>query len=63
MRADQKMEGGDRKGLLQPGEEPIFTWFKDGKVFEPGEDFKVLFKDEEDTLALVFQHVKPEDAG
>ncbi len=25
--------------------------------------FKVLFKDEEDTLALVFQHINPEDAG
>jgi len=22
-----------------------------------------LFKDEEDTLALVFQHINPEDAG
>ena len=25
--------------------------------------FQVLFKDEEDTLALVFQHINPEDAG
>ena len=24
---------------------------------------QVLFKDEEDTLALVFQHINPEDAG
>ena len=23
----------------------------------------MLFKDEEDTLALVFQHINPEDAG
>ena len=40
-----------------------FTWFRDGKTFTPEERFKVMFKDEEDTLALVFQHVTPEDAG
>ncbi|ODM95048.1 Muscle M-line assembly protein unc-89 [Orchesella cincta] len=33
-------EGAERKGLLKPGEEPIFTWFKDGKTFEPGETSK-----------------------
>lgn len=31
--------------------------------FDPEERFKVLFGDDEDSLALVFQHVKPEDAG
>ncbi|XP_046395296.1 obscurin isoform X2 [Ischnura elegans] len=40
-----------------------FTWLRDGQPFDPEERFKVLFKDEEDSLALVFQHVKPEDAG
>ncbi|XP_066587325.1 obscurin isoform X2 [Prorops nasuta] len=51
------------EGLLAPGEEPQFTWLRDGQPFDPEERFKVLFKDNEDTLALVFQHVKPEDAG
>ncbi|KAG8233550.1 hypothetical protein J437_LFUL013762, partial [Ladona fulva] len=44
-------------------DKPTFTWFKDGHPFDPEERFKVLFKDDEDSLALVFQHVKPEDAG
>jgi len=48
---------------LKPGEEPTFTWFKSGQEFDPDDRFKVLFKDEEDTLALVFQHINPEDAG
>ncbi|XP_066993446.2 obscurin isoform X3 [Anabrus simplex] len=48
---------------LEPGEKPEFQWLRDGKPFDPEERFKVLFKDEEDSLALVFQHVKPEDAG
>ncbi|XP_049802567.1 obscurin isoform X3 [Schistocerca nitens] len=55
--------GLESAGLLQPGEEPKFTWLRDGKPFDPEERFNVLFKDEEDSLALVFQHVKPEDAG
>lgn len=42
---------------------PKFTWLKNGKPFNPEERFKVLFKDDEDSLALVFQNVKPEDAG
>ncbi|CAG0908344.1 unnamed protein product, partial [Darwinula stevensoni] len=49
--------------VLQPGEQPDFSWFKDGEEFDPGERFRVLLKDDEDSLALVFQHVKPEDAG
>ncbi|XP_069669104.1 obscurin isoform X4 [Periplaneta americana] len=49
--------------LLQPGEDAQFQWLRDGQPFDPEERFKVLFKDEEDSLALVFQHVKPEDAG
>ena len=48
---------------MNPGEEPTFTWFKSGQEFDPEDRFKVLFKDEEDTLALVFQHINPEDAG
>ena len=46
-----------------PGEKPEFTWYRDGAPYDPEERFKVDFKDEEDTLSLVFQHVKPEDAG
>ncbi|KAL0112250.1 hypothetical protein PUN28_011952 [Cardiocondyla obscurior] len=51
------------EGLLELGTEPRFIWMRDGQPFDPEERFKVLFKDNEDTLALVFQHVKPEDAG
>ncbi|XP_024880175.1 obscurin isoform X3 [Temnothorax curvispinosus] len=51
------------EGLLELGTEPRFIWMRDGQTFDPEERFKVLFKDNEDTLALVFQHVKPEDAG
>ncbi|KAL6444321.1 hypothetical protein ACFW04_001898 [Cataglyphis niger] len=51
------------EGLLELGTEPRFIWSRDGEPFDPEERFKVLFKDNEDTLALVFQHVKPEDAG
>jgi len=46
-----------------PDGTPHFTWLKNGKPFNPEERFKVLFKDDEDSLALVFQNVKPEDAG
>jgi len=52
-----------KEKTLKPGEEPSFTWFKSGQEFDPDDRFKVLFKDEEDTLALVFQHINPEDAG
>ncbi|XP_076638516.1 obscurin isoform X8 [Colletes latitarsis] len=51
------------EGFLEPGMEPQFTWLRDGRPFDPEERFKVLFQDNEDTLALVFQHVRPEDAG
>ncbi|XP_031784412.1 obscurin isoform X6 [Nasonia vitripennis] len=61
---DEKlMFAGLPEGLLEPGAEPKFVWTRDGVPFDPEERFKVLFKDSEDTLALVFQHVKPEDAG
>ncbi|XP_063549021.1 obscurin isoform X4 [Cydia strobilella] len=53
--------GGE--GLLTKGEKPSFTWKRDGVDFDPEERFKVLLGDDEDSLALVFQHVKPEDAG
>lgn len=49
--------------ILAPGEKPDFHWKKDGQVFEPDERFKVLMGDDEDSLALVFQHVKPDDVG
>lgn len=51
------------QGFLEPGEKPEFQWYKDGAPYDPEERFKVAFQDEEDTLSLVFQHVKPEDAG
>lgn len=38
-------------------------WRRNGQPFKPEERFKVLLGDNEDSLALVFQHVKPEDAG
>ncbi|KAL0901988.1 hypothetical protein ABMA27_007123 [Loxostege sticticalis] len=53
--------GGE--GLLAKGEKPSFAWKRDGQPFDPEERFKVLLGDDEDSLALVFQHVKPEDAG
>ncbi|XP_050440787.1 obscurin isoform X48 [Adelges cooleyi] len=46
-----------------PDISPKFTWLKNGKPFNPEDRFKVLFRDDEDSLALVFQNVKPEDAG
>jgi hypothetical protein len=30
--------------VASPGEEPMFTWFKDGEKFEPSERFQVMFK-------------------
>ncbi|XP_064554448.1 obscurin isoform X2 [Drosophila montana] len=49
--------------ILQSGEKSIFSWKRNGEDFDPEERFKVLFGEDEDSLALVFQHVKPEDAG
>ncbi|XP_058829179.1 obscurin isoform X2 [Topomyia yanbarensis] len=40
-----------------------FVWRKNGVPFDPEERFKVLMAEDSDSLALVFQHVKPEDAG
>ncbi|XP_023017381.2 obscurin isoform X4 [Leptinotarsa decemlineata] len=48
---------------LPPGEKPVFHWKKDGVPFEPEERFKVLMGDDEDSLALVFQKVRPDDVG
>ncbi|XP_054736972.1 obscurin isoform X2 [Anastrepha obliqua] len=49
--------------ILPPGEKATFVWKRNGAEFDPEERFKVLFGEDEDSLALVFQHVKPEDAG
>ncbi|XP_070134157.1 obscurin isoform X1 [Drosophila bipectinata] len=49
--------------ILPAGEKPVFSWKRNGEEFDPEERFKVLFGEDEDSLALVFQHVKPEDAG
>ncbi|KAG5881050.1 hypothetical protein JTB14_033964 [Gonioctena quinquepunctata] len=48
---------------LPPGGKPVFHWKKDGVPFEPEERFKVLMGDDEDSLALVFQKVRPDDVG
>ncbi|KAG1714523.1 Muscle M-line assembly protein unc-89 [Nymphon striatum] len=42
---------------------PKFKWFRDGHEFDASERFKIILNEDEDSLALVFQHVKPEDAG
>uniref|UniRef100_A0A6P7G166 Obscurin isoform X7 n=1 Tax=Diabrotica virgifera virgifera TaxID=50390 RepID=A0A6P7G166_DIAVI len=49
--------------ILPAGEKPVFHWKKDGQPFEPEERFKVLMGDDEDSLALVFQKVRPDDVG
>lgn len=49
--------------MLEPGNQPKFHWKKDGEPFDPEERFKVLMGDNDDSLALVFQHVRPEDVG
>lgn len=55
---------GEKSGKILPaGEQPEFHWKRNGIEFDPEERFKVLLGDDEDSLALVFQHVKPEDAG
>lgn len=42
---DKKIfEGLEESDLLQPGEQPNFTWLRDGQPFDPEERFKVLFK-------------------
>lgn len=42
---DKKLfEGLEDAELLQPGEQPNFTWLRDGKPFDPEDRFKVLFK-------------------
>lgn len=42
---------------------PSFHWFRDGVEFDAADRFKCQFDDEEDSLALLFQKVTPEDAG
>ena len=42
---------------------PSFHWYKDGVEFDAGDRFKCQFDEEEDSLALLFQKVTPDDAG
>jgi len=42
---------------------PAFKWFKDGTDFDASERFLCQFNESEDTIALLFNHVTPEDAG
>ncbi|KAB0792164.1 hypothetical protein PPYR_14123 [Photinus pyralis] len=51
------------EALHHPADKPTFLWKKDGKPFTPEERFKVLLDDDEDSLALLFKHVRPDDAG
>ncbi|XP_055686187.1 obscurin isoform X7 [Lutzomyia longipalpis] len=60
---DKDIFGELSGGILPQGEKPSFSWKRNGQPFDPEERFKVLLGDDEDSLALVFQHVKPEDAG
>uniref|UniRef100_A0A0K8U7P3 Muscle M-line assembly protein unc-89 n=2 Tax=Bactrocera latifrons TaxID=174628 RepID=A0A0K8U7P3_BACLA len=61
---EDKNPFGSLSGQILPaGEKSTFTWKRNGVEFDPEERFKVLFGEDEDSLALVFQHVKPEDAG
>lgn len=60
---DKDIFGVNSGKILPAGEQPIFAWKRNGIEFDPEERFKVLLGDDEDSLALFFQHVKPEDAG
>lgn len=62
---DEKNVFGDLpiEKVMGPNDKPHFVWKKDNQPFEPDERFKVLLGTDDDSLALVFQHVKPEDAG
>ena len=52
------LKGHERE--VNPGEEPTFTWFKSGQEFDPGDRFKVLCKDDEDTLGMVSHKISLE---
>ncbi|XP_067145351.1 LOW QUALITY PROTEIN: obscurin-like [Centruroides vittatus] len=54
---------GLEEELERPPTPKPFKWFKDGRDFEASDRFQVSFSEEEDTLALVFQRVTPDDAG
>lgn len=62
--------GIENEPFIEPGDlryirsqSPAFKWFKDGKEFEASERFQVQFDDQEDTVALIFQHVTKDDIG
>lgn len=60
---DKDIFGINSGKILPAGEQPCFDWKRNGLPFDPEERFKVLLGEDEDSLALLFQHVKPEDAG
>lgn len=61
---EEKNVFGENFGKILPaGEQPNFKWKRNGIDFDPEERFKVILGEDEDSLALLFQHVKPEDAG
>lgn len=41
----------------------MYRWFKNGVEFDADERFQCRYSDSENTIALVFQNVKPSDAG
>lgn len=60
---DKNVFGENFGKILPAGEQPAFRWKRNGIDFDPEERFKVILGDDEDSLALLFQHVKPDDAG
>lgn len=60
---DKNVFGENFGKILPAGEQPNFKWKRNGIEFDPEERFKVILGDDENSLALLFQNVKPEDAG
>lgn len=60
--SDKSEQSGEEGSEPRP-RTPSFHWYKDGVEFEASDRFQCQFDDEEDSLALVFQKVTPDDAG
>lgn len=59
----EKSEQSGEEGSDPRPRTPSFHWYKDGVEFDASDRFQCQFDDEEDSLALVFQKVTPDDAG
>lgn len=56
---DKKLfEGLEDSELLKPGEQPNFTWLRDGKPFDPEDRFKVIFQVRDDICYSIFKVLK-----